>query len=129
MKKYFTIMLLFLYLIPAIGVNMSAHYCGGELASVSHKFSENKPCSCSPKKMKKGCCEDKQQTLKMDNSQQKAELLSQKFNPSFQFQLTVPATFQIPVVFESIARVDYTLFHPPNLFKRPIYLLNSVLRI
>lgn len=129
MKKYFTIVLLFLYLIPAIGVNISAHYCGGELASVSHEFSEKKKCSCSPKKMKKGCCEDKQQTFKMDNSQQKAELISQKFNAPFQFQLTVPTIFQIPVVFESIDRVDYTLFHPPNLFKQPIYLLNNVLRI
>lgn len=120
---------MFFYLIPAIGVNVSAHYCGGELASVTHKFSEKKTCSCSPKKMKKGCCEDKQQTFKMDNSQQKTELLSQKFINTFQFQLTVPTTLQIPVVFESIARVNYTLFHPPNLFKRPIYLLNSVLRI
>ncbi|MET0760341.1 MAG: hypothetical protein ABWZ56_07965, partial [Flavobacterium sp.] len=60
---------------------------------------------------------------------QKAELLSQKFNTPFEFHLTVSTAFQIPTVFESIDSVDYTLFHPPNLFKRPIYLLNSVLRI
>lgn len=129
MKKFFITLLMLLYLIPAIGVNVSAHYCGGELASVSHNFSEKKKCMCNPKKMKKGCCEDKQQTFKIDDTQQKAELLSQKCNGSFYFPVAIPAIFQIPTVFKSIDRVNYASFHPPNLFKRSIYLLNSVFRI
>jgi hypothetical protein len=129
MKKLLITLLMLLYLIPAIGVNVSAHYCGGELAFVSHIFSEKKKCMCNPKKMKKGCCEDKQQTFKIDDTQQKAELLSQKFSSPIYFHVAIPAIFKIPTVFKSIDRVNYSLFHPPNLFKRSIYLLNSVFRI
>lgn len=129
MKRFFVITLMFLYMIPAIGVNVSMHYCGGELSSVSHRLSEKKKCECSPNKMKKGCCEDKQQTFKIDDSQQKAELFSQKFNNTLIFQVEKPFVFQTPIVYKNIERVDYALFHPPNLHRESIYLLNSVFRI
>ena len=129
MKRFFALLLMFLYMIPAIGVNVSMHYCGGELVSVSHQLSEKKKCLCSPNKMKKGCCEDKQQTFKIDDSQQKAELFSQKFNNAFVFEVKQPLVFQNPIAYKSIDRVNYSIFHPPNLYREPLYLLNSVFRI
>lgn len=129
MKRFFVILLMFLYMIPAIGVNVSMHYCGGELTSISHGLSEKKKCQCSPNKMKKGCCEDKQQTFKIDDSQQKAELVSPKFNNAFVLQVEKPLVFQKPTAYKSIGRVGYSIFHPPNLYREPLYLLNSVFRI
>ena len=129
MNRFFVTILMFLYIIPAIGINVSMHYCGGELMSISHKLSEKKKCSCAPNKMKKGCCEDKQQTIKIDDNQQKAELFSQKFNTILIFQSEKRLVSQISPVYKSIDRVNYSLFHPPNLYRQPIYLLNSVFRI
>ena len=126
MKRFFALLLMLLYVIPAIGVNVSMHYCGGELVSVSHKLSEKKKCLCSPNKMKKGCCEDKQQTFKIDDSQQKAELFSQKFNNAFVFEVKQPLVFQNPIAYKSIDRVNYSIFHPPNLYREPLSTINQL---
>ena len=118
-----------LYIVPAIGVNVSAHFCGSELMAVSHKMSAMEKCFCGSQKMKKGCCEDKEQTFKMDDSQQKAELFSQSFANPFYLLPAVTEIFPIPGIFETAFQKETTLFPPPPLFKRPIYLLNRVFRI
>ena len=79
--------------------------------------------------MKKGCCENKQQLLKIDDTQQKAELPVQKFSNPFY------AILSIPTELTSIVFTDYTNaigkcpIKPPYLYREPIYLLNRVFRI
>lgn len=128
MKKLFATLVMIMYLIPAIGVHVSAHFCGGKLTSVSHYGIEKKKCFCSSKKMNKSCCDDKQLTLKIDK-QQKTELQVLKCYNPIAFLPAVPVTFQAPYTIQSIDRVNYSIYHPPNLYKQPLYLLNSVLRI
>ena len=129
MKKFFATILMLLYLIPAIGVNVSAHFCGEELASLSHAVARETKCFCGSRETKKPCCEDKQVKIKIDDNQQKAELLTQKFSNPFHIQFTIPAVLEIPYVFKSAEPFNYSYYNPPNRYKQPIYLLNRVFRI
>ena len=71
MKRIASILLFFLYLIPSIGVEVSAHYCGGDLAKIILIPSEEHPCPCNPKDMKDNCCSDKSFQFKLDVEHQK----------------------------------------------------------
>lgn len=130
MKKLFASILMILYLVPAVGITVSAHFCGGELMTISHFDKGEKKCFCGNKKMQKGCCEDKQLTLKMDDSHQKTELLAPVFTAA---PAIVPAAYPVAnylsFTVQSIDKVSHSLFHPPNLYKKPLYLLNRVFRI
>ena len=56
MKRIVAILLILAYTLPAISMNVSMHYCGGKLASISF-FSDNEDgCVCGVKKMKRNCC-------------------------------------------------------------------------
>lgn len=130
MKKFLVTLLMLLYLIPAVGVTFSAHFCGEELASISHSVTEAEKCLCGMQPMKKSCCEDKQLQIKMDDNQQKTELLSPKFSNPFHILFSIPSVLEIPFVFQSNNDRNHSFYNPPQLFfKRHIYLLNNVLRI
>jgi hypothetical protein len=70
-----------LYLLFSVGVIKATHFCLGREASVAYFTAESKKCACSLfAKDDHGCCDDKQELLKLD--------LSQKNIP--QFQLALP---------------------------------------
>jgi hypothetical protein len=129
MKKLLSIILMFFYIIPAIGVNVNLHYCGGELSSVSHSLVESKKCLCKPNKMKKGCCEDKQQTFKLDNNQQKANVTTPNLKNLTFIIATTTAIYPIPSFYKSVERTDCIVYNPPEYYKRDICLQNCVFRI
>jgi len=78
-KKATIIALIFLYLIPSIGISVTSHFCRGKLAFTSIRFLEVKKCACGSKKMKKGCCENKTQLIKLEDDQQKSQFGSVNF--------------------------------------------------
>lgn len=56
----------FVYLVLSTGFTINAHYCGGNLQSVSF-FQVAKDCNkCGTKKMK-GCCKDISQSFQIDD--------------------------------------------------------------
>lgn len=128
MKKLLAILVMLLYIVPAVGVNVSAHFCGGYPVTESSS-KEQKSCFCGSKSMKKSCCKNKQQLLKIDDTQQNSELPVQKFSNPFY------AVFSIPAELASVIFTSYTnaigqrLPKPPSLYREPIYLLNRVFRI
>lgn len=129
MKKFFITIIATLYLIPAVGITMSAHSCSNELASVSHSYKENKDHVCGKEETKKSCCEDKQFSFKLKDSQQQTELFSQKFVAPFLLQLIPDSFFITPYLVINTNEVSHYLFHPPNLFQEPLYLIHQVFRI
>jgi hypothetical protein len=130
MKRLFASILMIFYLIPAVGVTVSAHFCGGELMTISHFDKGEKKCSCGNKKMQKGCCEDKQLTFKTDDSHQKTEFPVPKFVPVLAVMPALHTTMdRLPFVARDLNAVNYRLFHPPSLYKKPLYLLHRVFRI
>lgn len=69
LKKIILIALIISYGLSSFGVSLNYFYCCGKLKSVSLKAQTNP--NCSPKK-KKGCCENKKLSLKL-NIDQKSE--------------------------------------------------------
>lgn len=130
MKKIAVILLMFLYLIPAIGVKVSAHHCGGKITSVSIKLLDfGHKCPCGNKPMKKDCCKDEAKTFKLKDEHQKAIQFTLK---GFKTFTNAPIlvynflfSFKEPLI--SDGHLSYT--HPPDNTKHPLYIRHSVFRI
>lgn len=129
MKKITVILLLMCYLIPSIGMTVSAHYCGGKLASVSLQLLGTEKCKCGSKKMKKDCCKTTTCTIQIKSDQQPTPQLEVDFSKTFSVQPAIVQT-NITTVFSATVEKDFYQHYPPPLqLKQPLYLLNGVFRI
>ena len=129
MKRIVAIILFFLYVIPAIGINISVHYCGGEISSVSFGSGYVEKCACGSKKMKTDCCKNKQISFKLKSDQQKTSHVALNFFKSVTFLPIVFSTYSFsfqPAFDKNIAYNDY---QPPDKLKQPLYILHRVFRI
>lgn len=129
-KRIVLILLVLLYAIPAIGVTVKMHYCGGKMTSVSLGFETAHKCGCKGKTMKKGCCSDKTAVLKLDTEQQRPATL--KLNPvKFTDLKFIPDhTVHISGTCQ-ISRVHTGSYHhpPDGVPQPPSYLVFQVFRI
>lgn len=128
MRKAVAILLLFFYLIPAIGLSVDAHWCGKKVKIVAIDSSHEKKCPCS-KKMSKGCCRDVHFSLKLTDSQKTSTVVT---SPSKSFiklsTATIPCLISLTPKFNFV--FNFSKYHaPPFKSKEPVYLLNSVIRI
>ena len=85
-----SILLLFLYLIPSIGVNASFHYCGEDFAGIAVAGIHEHPCSCDPDiPMDADCCSDEDFSIKIkDNHKNVDSKILVKDVSKFAFALT-----------------------------------------
>ena len=123
MKKCITTLILLLYLIPTMGITLSARVCN-KTGMINSGY-----CLCTSNKVVKGCCSSKKVTVKYKDSQQKTELNSEKFNNPISFDFTLPSTVYFYKLIPAVAKINYPLPKPPNFYKQSIYLLNGILRI
>ena len=129
MKKIIVTIFLLLYLIPTFGVNVTVHYCGGEISSVSFGEAGIDKCACGSKKMKKNCCQDKKFSFEVDDDQSKTPEAAITFLKSFDIQTFLPKAFKFDYnYFPQITSGDY-FHHPPNNVKTALYILHQVFRI
>ena len=66
MKQFFTTILAILYLASSSGAPITVHYCMGE--EVSKGLGTEETCGKCGMKNKKGCCEDKVQLIKIQDT-------------------------------------------------------------
>ena len=93
MGKITVILLLIYYLVPAIGLSVTSHYCGGRLASF-YIFPTSAPrCSCGKKPVKKGCSNDKTAVFKIKETQNIPQPLLLLFPANFNF-----ITYSFPLI-------------------------------
>jgi hypothetical protein len=126
MKKVIALLFVFLYIVPVVGVNISMHYCGGELTSVSQPWMEVQKCLCGNKAMKKSCCEDKLQTIKLDTDHQKTTFSNVVFEVQ---QATIPVVVSqsyVPTLFDRIVVIDTSEYPPPILYEKAVYIRHCV---
>jgi len=121
--------LLLLYLIPTFGINVTVHYCGGEISTISFGTVTKDKCACGSKKMKKNCCEDKNFSFEVDDNQAKTQESVLTFTNPLNFNIALPQSFEFSYTFFPVlVSTDY-FHHPPNYVKQPLYILNQVFRI
>jgi len=130
MKKATIILLMLLYLIPAIGVTVSVHYCGGRLASVSLNPSDTEhKCPCGSKKMKKDCCKDVVNTLELDDDQKRPQPMLLNIGAIAIAHHVVACTQAFNHKSPAISAEFEHCSHPPDDLKHPLYLRYQVFRI
>ncbi len=128
MKRVIAILLIVFYLVPAIGITVNKHYCGGKLASVKIVFGDTHSCPCGSKPMKKDCCKDKTGFLQQKNDAGKTFQFVFKTAPQKISPFAVAQVVTLPSAQFIITAADY--YHPlPYKPKAPIYLLDRVLLI
>lgn len=134
MKRILSLVIMVLYLLPALGMTVSTHYCSGKLADVSLFGSKPKmSCSCgaitsnNKVHVKKKCCEQATYSLKLGSQQLKESTLTHKNLNSeildekqFRFNLIRNTVF-VPVK----VALSYSPNLPPGRYKQPIYIQND----
>jgi hypothetical protein len=130
MKRIVVISLMFLYLITAIGLTVSSHYCDGKITSVSFNPLETEhKCSCGSKKMKKGCCKDETTTIKLSEEQQKTQQFISNIVKVADFQPAISTNLAFDYCSPLLSTdLNYNL-HPPDDIKHPLIVRYRVFRI
>lgn len=128
MKRFKVILLLLLYILPAIGANVFVHYCGGKISSISIATVHADSCGCDGKKMKKDCCKDETISFQIDDEQIQ---LKYDFNTTAKFTYS-PTLLPQPLLlpnhsFRSLIVLDCSS-HPPNKGSSSLCILNRVFR-
>lgn len=129
MKRSIALALFLLYVVPVIGINISVHYCCGKIASISFGAENANLCACGSKKMKKNCCQNKTFSFQLKCDQQVSTPLSLKITNSKNFQFSVIPDFELNYYPILNVTSTYSLEHPPDKSKLPIYILNKIFRI
>lgn len=75
MKRFFSTLLLVVYLISGIGLQINTHLCAGEISSIKIRTSNNlkSNCGCDTKEKENECCQNQQKNIKLENEQKKNE--------------------------------------------------------
>ncbi len=134
MKRVISLIIMVLYLLPALGITVSAHYCSGKLADVSLLGSKSKmTCACGANSakgkvsLKKKCCEQVSFSLKLDNQQLKQSTLDHK-SPNAEILAVKLVDFgfirNTIIVMPKVA-LSYSPNLPPGRYKEPIYIQND----
>lgn len=131
MKKYSIIFLAIFYFVCATGIYSHAHFCGGELSSISYSALHDKhDCGCGEESATDDCCKDVMHFYKVDAHQ---SYISVKATEKFSIQLSsFYSYYKLLELCLFIEEIESSLSHapPPFLFAKASKLIvNSVFRI
>lgn len=129
MKKLVITLLVLLYVIPTFGINVTIHYCGGEISLISFGTATTDKCACGNKKMKKNCCQNKNYSFQIDDNQIKTPASEITFTSSLNLQIPLLHTFEFEYNHHFLVFNTNSFLHPPNKVKPPLYILHQVFRI
>ena len=128
MKRIAIILITLCYLLPAIGLSINVHWCGGKISSVKFQSITAPECRCG-KKMLPGCCKDFQTLIKLTDNQKAGSSFS--FPKDFQTEIQQFTTAsKTGLLYFELQTFDYFKDKvPPFKNKLPVYLVNKVFRI
>ena len=126
MKKPLIILFASFYLMLALGLKISLHYCGGKLKSISFFCKGNEDGCCGNKEKSKGCCNEKSTFVKVKDNHFAGNNLK-VLNSSVK---SIPAAVFHQLFEIQNTAIAYTVsnYHaPPVCYDDAIYLKNRVL--
>lgn len=130
MKRIASILLFLIYLVPAIGVSVTMHYCGGRLASASLRLRpESKVCPCGMKAVKRSCCKDKTVFIKLAADQSWIKVATPTFKNIEQKAALPVRSDRMPALTGTYQIHDTPYDPPPYSEGCRIFLRNRVVRI
>ncbi|MBI3235720.1 MAG: hypothetical protein HYZ42_17075 [Bacteroidetes bacterium] len=130
MKKFLSIVLLFLFLITNSGMAISVHWCCGELSSICLISDAGDSCWCGDMPMESDCCKDKKVTLDASAKSELAKAAGYELKTIITDLIITPINHIEVLYLATVQYTDSDLYHPPPLnHSVPIYLLDRVFRI
>jgi hypothetical protein len=116
-----------IYLIVAVGVTISGHFCGGYLESYSFNVVAGEHNCCGGMPMDYNCCENKQVTIKSSENHFASPIL--KLEQSSLFIALPVSVHDLTLNVPQEVVLTPVLHPPPLLFKCPVHIQNRVLLI
>lgn len=130
MKRLSVILLMFLYLVPVVGVTVSAHYCGSLKTAISYNpFDTSHKCACGSEKMKNDCCKDENTVIKLNNDQHKVQQFTLNIFKWVDFHALIVPDYASSFRSLFIDSGLYNTHHPPDDERPALYILHRVLLI
>lgn len=127
MKIIFSIVLILLYLIPAIGVNGTVHYCGGEITSVTiNGIGSDEKCPCGEKRKSSKCCNDENFSFQLEDNQYKSSQFYTKVEKEIDNNEVINSNIVYHYNFDFIDNKHFFDHPPPDRNKTALYILNQV---
>ena len=128
MKKIFAILVLCCYSAGVFGIDISLHYCGGSIQSISINGKDEDGC-CGKKKKRMRCCKDKNFSYKL--SEKHAAQHITHSHAVVDMAAILPSVYTVYQSSISLPEDKYIpVSHaPPDSSGPAIYLLHSVLLI
>jgi hypothetical protein len=127
MNRLLVIFFIVLYSIPAIGVSVQLHYCGGKLASYSFGFNTTKKCSCGKGAENKSCCQDKVLSFRLVDDQMHSQGIDLPQLPML--ELLNPSSFEYHANSASAFIYSCAYREPPDPKGQLTFLKNRVFRL
>jgi len=130
LKRFFVIILSFVYLSATLGITLQRHYCMNKLVGWSFYEQDGDICGrCGMDKTEKdnGCCKDELLKLKIGDDQQPSFIAVMFHQPDV---LVLHHSFLYHELTRIPAAEEYVVDHgPPHVAAIPVFLLNRVFRI
>ena len=129
MKKIALILLASFYMMVASGLNLSMHYCGGKLKSISFLHNDNEKGCCGNKKKSKGCCKNKTAFIKVKDNHKTNDLLKAPTPTKLVIDIVPPTIVKTYDYVSNVSEIVVNYHAPPVWYDNPIYLKHRVLII
>lgn len=128
MKRSIIILFATFYLVLVSGLNVSLHFCGGKIKSISFTGANDEKGCCGNKEKSKKCCHETSTYFKVSNDQFASHhcTLQVKSTTLFSFVYLQPSNNVLK------SNINYTALNnhsPPVLLNKPLYLQHKVLII
>lgn len=130
MKRLISILVLCCYTAGVLGMDVSLHFCGGSVQSISFNAGEKDGC-CGKKKKKMRCCRDKNLSYKHDKHAAGGHVSHHHDGHAGDIAAVLPHVFRLqkPVV-SAYRDLRLPVSHvPPDVHERHLYLLHNVFLI
>ena len=127
MRRFFVVILTFLYTSTTVGVMFHVHYCMGKLESWGIGYNHSKKCGkCGMDEPGNGCCKDEVKFLKNTSDQRITEPVF-KFIPLSIVSL-LPSFGEKPFAVSSILKDSQVIDIPHRCCSIAVYIRNCVFR-
>ncbi len=129
MKRILALLLVCIYLLPALGIWGNIHYCGKKICRIDLLTEAKEAKCCGGKPMKRDCCKDKKFSVKKSGQERSGNMIEKTFSPL----LVLPAAPVIQLtdcIYYSYMQVRLGDYHPPPPdAKHPPYIFHRCFRL
>jgi hypothetical protein len=127
MKRFFTLILMLIYITASSGVVLNVHYCMGKVSSVKVDNFSDEVCKCGAAAAEMSCCFSEFKVVKLEDAH-KAVVVA----PHIEMPVAnLPVSLSLIDIAKTLPATEQrrVIHHPPLTSTLDIYIKNGVFRI